>query len=112
MNCLRLPGLRAGWIGRWTPGTARTVMAVLLIGMGACAQQRERAPRSPAQPTRPPDTHGFNLSGYPPAFREGFDAGCTAARRGQTKPVDPQRQANDPQYRLGWQDGQSICRKR
>jgi hypothetical protein len=81
---------------------------VLLLCIAACAQQQQR---TPVPATRTPDAHGFNLSGYPPAFREGFDAGCTAARRRQTKPVDPARLTNDPQYRLGWQDGQSMCAK-
>lgn len=52
----------------------------------------------------------YNLAGYPPPFRDGFNAGCEAAKRKLTEAEDKARFASDTQYRAGWKDGQSVCK--
>jgi len=52
----------------------------------------------------------YNLAGYPPPFRDGFNAGCEAAKRKVTEAEDKARFASDAQYRAGWKDGQSVCK--
>ena len=88
-----------------TRRTGRCAAAHLLIaaaiGLGGCAQQPAQ-PRSASPPV--------NLSGYSPAFKEGFQHGCDSARG------DPRRDAKrfeaEAQYAQGWQDGRAICGKR
>ena len=52
----------------------------------------------------------YNLTGYPPAVREGYIDGCETAKHTQYARKDAQRMA-DPQYSMGWNDGFSICKK-
>lgn len=51
-----------------------------------------------------------NLSGYSQAFKDGFAAGCKTARGNMTK--DETRMRSDADYKLGWDDGNSVCAKR
>ena len=51
-----------------------------------------------------------NLSGYSQAFKDGFAAGCKTARGNTTK--DETRMRSDADYKLGWDDGASVCAKR
>jgi hypothetical protein len=51
-----------------------------------------------------------NLSGYSQPFQDGFAAGCKTARGIPTK--DAERHRSDTDYRLGWDDGLSVCTKR
>jgi len=80
---------------------ARVIVAaaVVLIGLVACASPK------PAPPE-------VNLSGFPPAFRDGYIDGCQSAKNGAAVKRDAARYANDHQYALGWRDGFDICRKR
>lgn len=81
----------------------RAAALVAAVLAGACA--------SPGSPPAKPRSVPYNLSGYPPAFREGFALGCDAARRGAPATERaPQRTPPDPQFRMGWQDGLSACR--
>lgn len=54
----------------------------------------------------------YNLAGYPPAVREGYIDGCETARKSEYGRKDEKRFAADPQYRMGWNDGLSICAKK
>jgi len=70
------------------------------------------APGSTTPPVAGPTTRplpNVNLSGYPPAFREGFRDGCDSFRG--TSRRDGNRFAKDNDYTIGWQDGFSICRR-
>ncbi len=67
----------------------------------AARERREQASR----PT-------YNLSGYPPAVREGYIDGCESAKKTQYARKDAKRIASDAQYEMGWNDGFSICRKK
>jgi hypothetical protein len=51
----------------------------------------------------------YNLTGYPPAVREGYIDGCESAKRSDYARKDAQRFAGDAQYSMGWNDGFSIC---
>jgi len=53
-----------------------------------------------------------NLSGFPPAFRDGYSDGCQSAKGGAALKRDAARYGNDRQYAMGWRDGFDICRKR
>jgi hypothetical protein len=55
-------------------------------------------------------TPRVNLSGYPPAFRDGYTDGCASS--GGTMRRDEQRYQNDPQYKYGWRDGKDVCGRR
>jgi hypothetical protein len=65
------------------------------------AQARERRAKAP----RP----AYNLAGYPPAARDGYIDGCESARKSEYGRKDEARFAADPRYRMGWNDGFSIC---
>ena len=64
-------------------------------------ERRQAAPR----PT-------YNLTGYPPAVRDGYIDGCESAKRSAYARKDATRFAGDPQYQMGWNDGNSICGKK
>ena len=80
------------------PCRALALVAALL---SACAQQ---------PPAVTADKPPVNLSGYSPAFREGFGDGCETAR-GRSKKNDA-RYAEEVQYRRGWDDASAICARR
>ena len=72
-------------------------------------------PESPAQAIErrsraaPP---AYNLSGYPPAVRDGYIDGCETARNTPHARKDAKRMSADAQYSMGWNDGYSICKAR
>src|SRR3954452_20135567 len=65
------------------------------------AQAHERRTAAP-KPT-------YNLTGYPPAVRDGYVDGCESAKRSSYARKDAARFAGDAQYQMGWNDGFSIC---
>jgi hypothetical protein len=68
----------------------------------AAAQQRREQAARPA----------YNLTGYPPAVRDGYIDGCESAKRSRYARKDARRIAADAQYEMGWNDGYSICAKK
>jgi predicted small lipoprotein YifL len=54
----------------------------------------------------------YNLTGYPPAVRDGYIDGCESAKGSEYARKDAQRFAADPQYSMGWNDGFGICGKK
>ncbi len=66
-------------------------------------QAVERRAKAPA-PT-------YNLAGYPPAMRDGYIDGCETAKGTELGRKDAKRFAADAQYAMGWNDGNSLCRK-
>jgi len=52
----------------------------------------------------------YNLTGYPPAVRDGYIDGCETAKRSEYARKDAMRMGADPQYAMGWNDGFSICK--
>lgn len=55
------------------------------------------------------DKSQVNLSGYPPAFRDGYADGCDSARRAIGTTRDDSRFQTDSMYAAGWRDGFDIC---
>jgi hypothetical protein len=51
----------------------------------------------------------YNLAGYPPGVREGYIDGCESAKGSAYARKDGRRFAEDPQYAMGWNDGNGIC---
>jgi len=101
------------------PLARRLLAAAALLLLGACAARGPvvvpSAPESPvqaqerrSQASRPT----YNLTGYPPAVREGYIDGCESAKRSQYGRKDAKRFADDAQYQMGWNDGYSICGKK
>ena len=59
----------------------------------------------------PPSTRpSYNLTGYPPAFKEGYTDGCETTKGTSYGRKDKHRYATDQQYRAGWDDSFSLCR--
>ena len=70
---------------------------VLLLVTASCA---------PPAPVSAP----VNLSGFPPAFRDGYGDGCASASGRLHQ--DAKRFGADRQYAAGWRDGLDACRRR
>ncbi|HQZ46389.1 MAG TPA: hypothetical protein PK042_09735 [Usitatibacteraceae bacterium] len=51
----------------------------------------------------------YNLAGYPPAVRDGYIDGCETAKNSEYGRKDEKRFARDARYRMGWNDGLSMC---
>jgi hypothetical protein len=66
-------------------------------------QATERRAKAPA-PT-------YNLTGYPPAVRDGYVDGCESKKGTPLARKDARRFVDDPQYAMGWNDGYSLCKK-
>lgn len=64
----------------------------------------------PTGPLPPSTRPTYNLAGYPPAFKDGYIDGCETAKRTSYGFKDKQRFSADSQYRMGWNDGFSLCR--
>lgn len=93
-----------------------TVACVAMIAACATTQAPSPSAPPPATPAPPPSASpaqkplpNVNLSGYKPAFKEGFRDGCESFRG--TYRRDNARFGSDTDYAIGWQDGFSICRR-
>jgi hypothetical protein len=87
------------------------LLAVALIVAGCAAitpETPQQAREKRAKATRP----AYNLTGYPPAVREGYIDGCETAKHSQYARKDAKRMAEDAQYEMGWKDGYGICAKK
>ena len=98
----------------------RLALAAGLLALAGCASRPvapppavSTAPETPvqaqerrAQASRP----AYNLTGYPPAVRDGYIDGCEAAKGSKFGRKDAARFASDAQYQMGWNDGNSICK--
>ncbi|MEY3122123.1 MAG: hypothetical protein RI993_948 [Pseudomonadota bacterium] len=69
------------------------------------------AVQRPAGPLPPSARPVYNLTGYPAATQEGYIDGCETAKQSAYAYKDAKRYKADGQYRMGWDDGFSICRK-
>ena len=94
----------------------RRHLPVLLTALAAGCAAVPPAPITPETPKEaterrqkaPPPT--YNLTGYPPAVRDGYIDGCETAKNTSYARKDARRMAGDPQYSMGWNDGFSICK--
>ncbi len=92
--------------------TSVILSAMILAGCAATGmrhQTEKPGPYASVSPAGVP-TPQVNLSGYPPAFREGYTDGCASS--GGTLRRDEQRYQGDPQYKYGWRDGKDVCGRR
>jgi hypothetical protein len=96
-----------------------TLRRALVIGAlacaGGCATVAPPAPVVPPAPApvpanREPPPPNVNLSGFPLPYRQGYADGCASASGPERK--DAARFAGDPNYRTGWQDGVTLCRRK
>ena len=69
------------------------------------------AGQRPVGPLPPSARPVYNLTGYPAATQEGYIDGCETAKQSAYAYKDVKRYDADGQYRMGWDDGFSICRK-
>ena len=87
------------------------VVAALLALTGCATVPPPRPKTTPPLPTnREPPPPNVNLSGFPLPYRQGHSDGCSSASGTQRK--DAARFDADPNYRTGWQDGVTLCRKK
>jgi hypothetical protein len=79
------------------------------IALAACASAGTRPEATADESGAPPRAvrPNVNLSGYSPAFKEGYVDGCDSARGSQRR--NAQRYAADTNYMMGWNDGHSAC---
>lgn len=96
----------------------RIVLVGVALAVGACAVAPP-APVAPQHPETPKQAQErrakaakpkYNLTGYPPAVRDGYIDGCETAKRTPYARKDAARMASDGQYAMGWNDGFSICK--
>ena len=93
----------------------RHALLICLLAAGcasAPAPIPDNKPENPAAATArrqaaPKPT--YNLTGYPPAVRDGYIDGCESAKRSAYARKDAARMSSDSQYAMGWNDGYSIC---
>lgn len=94
-------------------------LALTFIAAGCATSPRSDAPvprgepaPAPSQPSvqRPSPPAPVNLSGYSPAFKQGYSDGCASARGSMRR--DDARYRSDNDYMMGWSDGNSVCRTR
>lgn len=94
---------------------APTLIMMLLVASGCAVLREPPAPDRPetaaqaAERREKASRPTYNLAGYPPGVREGYIDGCESAKKTQYGRKDPQRFANDAQYKMGWNDGFGIC---
>ena len=98
----------------------RSILAVLVTAtLVACASTGPTGPAGPVgqsqRPAGPPPPSArpvYNLTGYSPAFKDGYIDGCETAKKSAYGAKDTRRISTDTQYRLGWNDGFSLCRRK
>ena len=97
---------------------APTLFPLLLLA-AACAAPRIAPPPDKPEPPAAAEKRRqqaarptYNLTGYPPAVREGYIDGCETAKGTRYGRKDAKRFAADDQYQMGWNDGFGICGKR
>ena len=98
---------------RRTVALLRAGCAVALIALVAACAMAPPAPAPVAPPVpanREPPPPNVNLSGFPLPYRQGYADGCASAKGAERK--DGERFGSDPNYRTGWQDGVTLCKKR
>lgn len=87
------------------------LLVALLAGCESLSPERKPAKDSTGSPVPSKPSDRVNLSGYSPAFRQGYADGCDSA--GASRRRDEKRYKAETDYMMGWNDGNSAClRKR
>ncbi len=89
-------------------GLAATLGALCLAGCASLINPQPAQP-GPLPPTAEPPPPPVNLSGFPLPYRQGYADGCASATGAERK--DSARYQSDGNYRTGWGDGKSLCKK-
>jgi hypothetical protein len=94
----------------------RHLPALVLLMAAGCGvvprvpePERVETPKEATERRTKASRPAYNLTGYPPAVRDGYIDGCESAKKSSYARKDAQRMA-DPQYSMGWNDGFSICK--
>ena len=94
-----------------------TAAIFLVLAIAGCATTgQDQRPPEPVQDQRPPGPlpsstrPAYNLTGYSPAFKDGYIDGCETAKKTSYGLKNERRFSADSQYRMGWNDGFSVCR--
>jgi hypothetical protein len=96
----------------------RHLSLVLTLAAAGCAVLPPPAPPTAETPKEATERRSkaarptYNLTGYPPAVREGYIDGCESAKKTSYARKDAGRMSGDPQYAMGWNDGFSLCKKK
>lgn len=85
--------------------TAPIFSMIFIAGCATTSEVRRPAGPPPAS-TRPV----YNLTGYSPAFKDGYIDGCETSKKTRYGTKDERRFSSDAQYKMGWNDGYSVCR--
>lgn len=73
-------------------------------------EQKVETPKEAAERRIKASRPAYNLTGYPPAVRDGYIDGCESAKKSAYARKDAKRMSADAQYSMGWNDGFSICK--
>jgi hypothetical protein len=89
-------------------------IGVALVAAGCATAPFGPSAPPPAAPPLPrnaePPPPSVNLSGFPLPYRQGYADGCASVSGAERK--DAARFGGDPNYRMGWQDGLALCRRK
>jgi hypothetical protein len=80
---------------------ARLWLASILVVAG-CATQTPPGSTSVSRSAAP--AARYNLAGYSEGFKQGYGDACASRRNAE-------RYKADTDYQMGWNDGNSLCRK-
>jgi hypothetical protein len=81
---------------------AASLWLALLALVAGCATTTGPAPSSGSRAT--PPVARYNLAGYSEGFKQGYADACASRRSAE-------RYKSDVDYQMGWNDGQSLCKK-
>jgi hypothetical protein len=104
------PGMRTWMRLRRIAPIAAWVLAAGCTTIAPPTPMPSAPPPAPVPANREPPPPNVNLSGFPLPYRQGYADGCASASGAERK--DTARFASDPNYRTGWQDGATLCRKK
>jgi hypothetical protein len=93
-------------VGESVVRLAAPIFLMILIAGCATTAEVPRPAGAPPANKRPV----YNLTGYSPAFKDGYIDGCETSKKTRYGAKDERRFSADAQYRMGWNDGYSVCR--
>ena len=81
------------------------LLIAIAVSLAGCATTSQETAKPSSSPARASSAPRYNLTGYSPAFKAGYGDACASPRRRSEA-----RFKTDDEYRMGWQDGSSVCR--
>ncbi len=100
----------AAWRGRALACVVASIAVAACTTTPPAPAPSPPAKAAPVAPNAEPPPPNVNLSGFPLPYRQGYADGCASA--GGTERKDAARFSSDGNYRTGWMDGVSLCRKK